>query len=106
MEKHLAVNRKVYCAFVDLEKAYDSVVRSKLGEVLAEYDVEEWLLNVIRAMYVDSEACVRVDGEMSEWFGIRRGVRQGCVMSPWLFNVFMDNCIRESHIQESGVQVG
>ena len=42
-----------------------------------------------------SEACVRVKGELSGWFPITQGVRQGCVMSPWLFNVFMDKIVRE-----------
>ena len=42
-----------------------------------------------------SEACVRVKDKESDWFQITQGVRQGCVMSPWLFNVFMDKIVRE-----------
>ena len=44
----------------------------------------------IKSMYVDSSACVRVNGDEREWFRINSGVRQGCIMSPWLFNVYMD----------------
>ena len=46
-------------------------------------------------MYVDSLACVRVKGSKSEWFKRDSGVRQGCIMSPWLFNVYMDGIKKE-----------
>ena len=46
-------------------------------------------------MYVDSLACVRVKMGESEWFGIDSGVRCGCIISPWLFNVYMDTLIRD-----------
>jgi hypothetical protein len=45
-------------------------------------------------MYDGSKACVRVNGGLSEWFEVKRGVRQRCLMSSWLFNVFMDKCVR------------
>ena len=47
--------------------------------------------------YVDSRACVRVgnDVTVSEWFPVDVGLRQGCVMSPWLFNVYLDGMVRE-----------
>ena len=41
-------------------------------------------------------ACVSVQGQKSDWFGVGQGVRQGCTMSPWLFNIFMDNIVREA----------
>ena len=44
----------------------------------------------IKSMYVDSSSCVRVKGDESERFRIDSEVRQGCIMSPWLFNVYMD----------------
>ena len=53
------------------------------------------LLKAIRSLYEKSEACVRVKDELSGWFLISQGVRQGCVMSPWLFNVFMDKMVPE-----------
>ena len=49
------------------------------------YSVGGRLLNGIKRMYDDSEACVRINGVKSDWFSINSGVRQGCVMSPWLF---------------------
>jgi hypothetical protein len=91
---------KVFAAFVDLEKAYDRVNRSKLREVLEEYGVEmgSEKKTAVRSMYDGSKACVRVNGMLSEWFEVKQGVRQGCVMSPWLFNVFMDKCVRAAYV--------
>ena len=80
--------------FIDLEKAYGSVKGEALWQVLRMYDV--WgggggkLLGGIKSMYVDSLACFREKGSVSERFRIDCGVRQGCIMPPWLFNVEAD----------------
>ena len=49
-----------------------------------------------------SKACVRVGNEVSEWFPVRVGLRQGCVMSPWLFNLYTDGVVREVHARVLG----
>ena len=59
------------------------------------YDVGGKLLSGIESMYVDSSACVRVNGGENEWFRTDSGVRQGCIMSPWLFNVDMDAVMKD-----------
>ena len=53
------------------------------------------LLSGIKSMYVDSSDCVRIKGGESEWFWIDSGVRQGWIMSPWLFNVYMDGVMKD-----------
>ena len=55
-----------------------------------------------QSFYVDSRACVRVGNEVSEWFPVNVGLRQGCVMSPWLFNVYMDGVVRKLNIRVLG----
>ena len=82
-------------AFIDLEKTYDRVNREAVWQVLRMYDVESKLLSEVKNMYVDSSACVRVKGGESEQFRKDSGVRQGCIMSPWLFNVYMDEVMKE-----------
>ena len=57
-------------------------------------------------MYDGRKACVRVNGSLSEWFDIDSGVRQGCVMSPWLFNVFMDGVMKEVRMRINGMGIG
>ena len=73
-------------ACVDLEKRYDTVCRDRLWQVLERYGIQAGLVRAIQSMYL----CVRTSGKMLGWFPITQGVRQGCVMSPWLFNVLMD----------------
>ena len=53
-------------------------------------------------LYVDSRACVRVGNAVSEWFPVIAGLRQGCVMSPWLFNLHMDGVVREVNVRVLG----
>ena len=50
----------------------------------------------MESLYFQSEACVRVQGKNSEWFEVAMGVRQGCTMSLWLFNVVMDSIVRKA----------
>ena len=60
----------------------------------------------MESLYLHSEACVRVRGKNSEWFGVAMGVRQGCTMSPWLFNLVMDSIVREAWESfQGGVQL-
>ena len=49
----------------------------------------------MKSLYVGSKACVRVGNEVSGWFPVRVGLRQGCVMSPWLFNLYTGGVVRE-----------
>ena len=83
---------------MDLVKAYDKVNREELWQLLKIYDVGDKLFNGIKSMYDNSLVCVRVKGGESEWFRIDSGVRQGCIMSPWLFTVYMDTVMEEVKI--------
>ena len=75
---------------MDLEETYDRVSRDALFQVLIMYDVDRKMLNGIKIMYVNSLVCVGVKGGEKECFRIGSGVKQVCIMSPWLFNVHMN----------------
>jgi len=81
--------------FIDLEKAYDRVNREKMWDVLREYDVNEKMVNAIKSFYKNGKACVRIGREEGSEFEVRKGLRQGCVMSAWMFNVYMDKIVKE-----------
>ena len=98
-EKYLAKGKDSFWAFMDLEKAYDRVDRGALWRTLSLYGIGGKLLSAVKSFYVDSRACVRVGNQESDSFQVRVGLRQGCVMSPWLFNVFMDGVVREVNIR-------
>ena len=70
---------------MDLEKAYDKIDRDAMWRVLSMYGINEKLLKVVQSLDERSEACVSVCREEDEWFRVGVGLRQGCVMSPWLF---------------------
>ena len=87
----------VNVGFIGLEKAYDRVnlFREALWQVLRMYDLGGKLLSGIKGMYVDSSACVRVKGDECERFRVDSVMREGCIMSTWLFNVYMDGVMKE-----------
>ena len=60
------------------------------------------LLKAVQSFYVDSRACVWVGNEMIEWFLVNVGLRQGCGMFPWLFNVYMDGVVRLVNVRVLG----
>ena len=78
-----------------------------MWKVLGSYGIRGKLFKGVQSFYVNSRACVRVDGDKSDWFDVRVGLRQGCVMSPWMFNLYMDNVLKEMELNmgEIGVQM-
>ena len=88
--------------FVDLQKAYDSVDRELLWKVLARAGVPKEMIVVIRQFHDDMQARVRMDdGELSDWFEVTQGLRQGCVLSPLLFNILFAAAIEVVHVRFS-----
>ena len=102
VEKHLEKGKKMFAAFVDLEKAYDKVWRADLWRALREYGIGGRLLGAIEALYKESKTCVRVEAELTEEFVVKQGLRQGCPLSPWLFNIFLDRVVREAMVKFKG----
>ena len=94
-EKHLSKKKEVYFAFIDLEKAFDRVPRKVLWWAMRKVGVEEWVINIVKAMYSDATSQVRVSGEYSEPFNVKVGVHQGSVLSPLLFIIVMEALSRE-----------
>jgi Reverse transcriptase (RNA-dependent DNA polymerase)/Endonuclease/Exonuclease/phosphatase family len=89
-EKHLAKNKDLWMAFVDLEKAFDRVPREVVWWALRTLGVDEWLITVIKAMYVDATTSVRLSGIESRGFKVKVGVHQGSVLSPLLFVIVLE----------------
>ncbi len=95
VKEYLRKDRTLHAASMDLEKAYNRVDKEVLWSILMVYGVGGWLLKQIKSFDRATNTCVKVNGELSDSSDTRMGVRQGCVMSPWLFNIFMDDCMRE-----------
>ena len=97
------VGRKTYCCFIDLRKAYDRVWRIGLWKRLWDEGIRGKIWRIIRNLYERTQSCVLVDDERTDFFDVEVGVRQGCVLSPTLFAIFINNLARE--ISESGVGI-
>ena len=79
-EKHMAANKPLYMAFVDLEKAFDRVPRDVIWWAMCKLGIDEWLVRLVQSMYKDVRSRVIGDG-YSEEFGVGVGVHQGSVLS-------------------------
>ena len=94
-EKHLAANKLLYMAFVDLEKAFDRVPRDVIWWAMRILGIDEWLVRLVQSMYKDVRSRVRVGSGYSEEFGVKVGVHQGSVLSPLLFIIVLEALSRE-----------
>ena len=86
----------LYLHFVDFEKAFDSVHRESLWKIMKIYGIPDKLINMTKILYEEFQCSVLEDGELTRWFKITRGVKQGCVMSGFLFLLVIDWVMRKS----------
>jgi hypothetical protein len=93
-EKHQAKNKKLFYAFVDLEKAYDRVPREVTRWAMRQLGVEEWLVASVMAMYEGAQTVVRTGRGDSESFEVKVGLHQGSVLSPLLFVIVIEAVTR------------
>ena len=94
-EKYLAANKRLYLAFLDLEKAFDRVPRKVIWWALRKLGVDEWIVPLVQGMYSNARSRVRVGEEYSEEFEVKVGVHQGSVLSPLLFIIVLEALSRE-----------
>ena len=104
-ERCIEMQKSLYICFIDYEKAFDKVKHEQLLETLRDLHLDGKDLRLIENLYWNQIAAVRVGNELSEWQEIQRGVRQGCVLSPDLFNIYSEMIMRELEDLE-GVRVG
>ena len=89
-EKYLAANKRLYMAFVDLEKAFDRVPRKVIWWALRRLGVEEWIVQLVQGMYANVQSRVRVGEGFSEELEVKVGVHHGSVLSPLLFIIVLE----------------
>ena len=84
---------KLYCIFVDFSKAFDSVNRSKLFIKLNKVGMQGKIFKIIKNVYSEVYSSVRVGGRLTESFNCPAGVRQGCMESPLLFILYLNELV-------------
>ena len=87
MEKAREFQKNIYFCFIDYAKAFDCVDHNKLWTILKEMATPDHLPCLLRNLYAGQEAAVRTGHETTDWFQKGKGGRQGCILSPCLFNL-------------------
>ena len=99
MEKEREFQKNIYFCFIDYAKAFDCVDHNKLWKILKEMGIQDHLTCLLRNLYAGQEATVRT-GHGTAWFQIGNGVRQGCILSPCLFNFYAEYIMRNTRLND------
>ena len=97
MEKAREFQKNIYFCFIDYAKAFDCVDHNKLWKILKEMGIP----GLLRNLYAGQEATVRTGHGTTDWFQIGKGVRQGCILSPCLFNFYAGYIMRNAGLKET-----
>ena len=104
-ERAIEHQQDLYLCFIDYQKAFDKVRHKELFKMLANIQIDNKDMRIVRSVYNDQLAAVRLTDGITNWFPIIRGVRQGCVMSPDLFNLYSEIILRELEDLPEGIIV-
>ena len=93
--------KNIYLCFIDYDKAFDCVDHKKLWKILKEMGIPDHPTCLLRNLYAGQETTVRTGQGTTDWFQIRKGVCQGCILSPCLFNLYAEYIMRNAELDEA-----
>ena len=93
--------KNTYFCFIDYAKAFDFVDNSKLWKILKEMGIPDHLTCLLRNLYTGQEITLRTGHRTTDWFQIGKGVHQGCILSPCLFNLYAEYIMRNAGLDET-----
>ena len=99
--KQQEFQKNIYFCFTDYARAFDYVDHNKLWKILKEMGIPNHLTCLLRDLCTGQEATVRTGHGTTDWFQIGKGVRQGCILSPWLFNLYAEYIMRSAGLDEA-----
>ena len=100
IEKAREFQKNIYFCFIDYAEAFDCVDHDQLWKILKEMGIPHHLTCLLRNLYAGQEAAVRT-GHGTNWFQIGKGVPQGCILPPYLFNFYAEYILRYSGLEEA-----
>ena len=105
--KKRELQKNIYFFFTDYAKAFDCVDHNKLWKILQDMGVSDHLICLLRNLYAGQEVTVRTGYGTTDWFQIRKGVSQGCVLSPCLFNLYEEYIMRNAGLDkaQAGIKI-
>ena len=101
IKKAKEFQKNIYFCFIGYAKAFDCVDHNKLWKILKEMGIPEHLTHLLRNLYAGQEAIVRTGHGTADWFQIGKGVHQGCMLSPHLFNFYAECLLRNAGLEEA-----
>ena len=101
IKKAREYHKKIYFCFIDYTKAFDCVDHNKLWKILKEMGIQDHLTCLLKNLYAGQEATVRTGHGTTDWFQIGKGLYQGCILSPCLFNLYAGYIIRNAELDEA-----
>ena len=101
IEKAREFQKNIYSCFIDYAKAFDCVDQNRLWKILKEMGITNHLICLLRILYADQEETVRTRYGTTDWFQIGKGVHQGCILSPCLFNLYAEYIMRNAGLDEA-----
>ena len=106
-ERYLQHQQDLFHVFVDFKKAFDRVWHAALWSTMKLYNINANLIKVIESLYSKATSAVYYNGSVGEWFRTTVGVRQGCLLSPTLFNIFLERIMTDAlENHEGSVSIG
>lgn len=107
IEKHLQHQRDLFHNFIDFKKAFDRVWHDGLWHVLRGFNIEEGLVQTMQALYAHSSSAVLLNNKIGDFFQTTVGVRQGCLLSPILFNLYLERIMIDTlHDHHTSISIG
>ena len=104
IEKAREFQKNIYFGFIDYAKAFDWVDHNKLWKTLLEMGIPDHLTCLLRNLYAGQEATVRIRHGTTDLFQIGKGARQGCILSPCLFNFYAEYIMRNAGLDEAQLE--
>ena len=101
LKKQESSRKNIYFCFINYAKAFDCVDHNKLWKILQEMGIPDHLTCLLRNLYAVQEATVRTGHGTTDWFQIGKGVHQGCILSPCIFNLYIQYIMQNSGLDES-----
>ena len=97
-------SRKTSISAIDYAKAFDCVDHNKLWKILKEMGIPDHLICLLRNLFAGQEATVRTGHGTTDWFQIGKGVHQGCILPPFLFNLYAEYIMRNAGLEEAQLE--
>ena len=101
IEKAQEFQKNIYFCFIDYTKDFDSVDHNKLRKILKEMGIPDYPTCLLRNLYAGQESTVSTGHGTIDWFQIGKGVRQGCILSPCIFNLYAEYIVRNTGLNEA-----